>query len=211
MSDERKIDNFSMRVWLETTENIVGKAGLKSILNYAHLQKYILTLPPDNDEIEIPAEDFRNFIHSMIELFGDKGARALQLRAGREFVRIGTEKRPGMAKALLVAARLLPETKRMHLALQKWIEGAEQRFPSHLSQPRFELQEDEDFFIFTDRDNVSSSGMTAQKPVCGAFVGVLYALMELVTGHPHEVEEIECRAMGHSADVFRIMKRRREV
>ncbi|MBU7009779.1 MAG: hypothetical protein HXS46_03755 [Theionarchaea archaeon] len=39
---------------------------------------------------------------------------------------------------------------------------------------------------------------------------MLQALMEWVTGHTHEVEEIECRAMGYSADVFRIAKDRKE-
>ncbi|MGD2248813.1 MAG: 4-vinyl reductase [Candidatus Methanofastidiosia archaeon] len=210
MSEGRKIDNFSMKVWMETLENIIGKSGLESILNFAHLHTYIDNPVPDNDELEIPAEDFRALIHSMTELFGAKGARVLQIQVGREFVRIGVEKRPGMAKALRVAARLLPENKRMRLALQKWIEGVEQRFPSQLDIPRFELEEDEDYFIFTDRDNVSSGGMTSEHPVYGAFVGVLQALMEWVTGHPHEVEEIKCRAMGDTADVFRISKLRKE-
>lgn len=210
MSEERKIDNFSMRVWMETIESITGSGGLNSILNYAHLQKYIDNLPPDNDELEVLAEDFRKLIRSLVDLFGDKGARALQLRAGREFVRISIEKRPGLAKILLAGARLLPETKRMRLALEKWMEGAEQRFPSQLNEPRFELKEDEDYFVFTDRDNVSSGGITSRQPVCGAFVGVLQALMEQITGHLHEVEEIECRATGHPTDVFRIPKAKKE-
>jgi hypothetical protein len=33
MPDERKTDNFSMKVFLETIENIVGVNGLKSVLN----------------------------------------------------------------------------------------------------------------------------------------------------------------------------------
>ncbi|KYK38381.1 MAG: hypothetical protein AYK18_17420 [Theionarchaea archaeon DG-70] len=56
MPEQRKIDNFSMKVWLETTENTVGSGGLKSVLNYAHLQKYIDDIPPDNDHqvVELP-------------------------------------------------------------------------------------------------------------------------------------------------------------
>jgi predicted hydrocarbon binding protein len=206
MANQRNIDNFSLRVWLETINNIVGPGGLKSVLNYAQLQKYIDNMPPDNDQLEIPAHDFRQLLLSLIDLFGDKGARALQLRIGREFVRIGVEKRSSLARALRVGVRLLPETRRMKLALDKWIEGAEQRFPSQLEESRFEIREEEDYLIFIDRDNVSSSGITSDTPVCGAFVGVLQALMEWVTGHPHDVEEIECRAMGYPADVFQISK-----
>jgi predicted hydrocarbon binding protein len=31
-------------------------------------------------------------------------------------------------------------------------------------------------------------------------------MVEWITGHPHKVEEIECRAMGHPADVFKVAK-----
>jgi hypothetical protein len=104
MSEERKIDNYSMRTWLKTIENIVGHGGLKSILNYARLQKYIDSFPPDSDELEIPVEDYTAFIRSLIELFGNKGARSLQIMAGKEAVRVAIQGRFGIAKAFKLQA-----------------------------------------------------------------------------------------------------------
>ncbi|KYK36367.1 MAG: hypothetical protein AYK19_01085 [Theionarchaea archaeon DG-70-1] len=206
MSEVRKIDNFSMRVWLETIENIVGSGGLKSILNYARLQKYIEVLPPDNDELEIPIEDYTTLARSLNELFGSKGARGLQIRAGKEFVRIGLERRSGIAKTLQIASRLVPETRRMHLVLAKWKEESEKRFPSLLYKPRIELKEEDSCFLLIDKDHPESDGILSQTPVCGIYKGILQAMMEWITGHHHKVEEIECRAMGYPVDVFRISK-----
>jgi predicted hydrocarbon binding protein len=210
MSEKRKIDNFSMRIWLETIGNVVGTGGLNSVLNYAHLQKYIDNPPPDNDELEIPVEDYTNFTRSLLELFGSKGAHSLQLRAGREFVQVGVKKRPGIVKALQLGSRLIPETKRMHLVLEKWTEESEKRFPSLLYKPRIELKEEETYFLLTDRDHPESDGITSARPVCGIYVGILQAMIEWITGHTHPVEEIECRALGGMFDVFRISKQRSE-
>ncbi|MGC1120856.1 MAG: 4-vinyl reductase [Candidatus Methanofastidiosia archaeon] len=210
MSKRRKIDNFSMRIWLETIGNVVGTGGLNSVLNYAHLQKYIDNPPPDNDELEIPVEDYTNFTRSLLEVFGSKGTRSLQLRAGREFVQIGVKKRPRVVKALQLGSRLIPETKRIHLVLEKWIEESEKRFPSLLYKPRIELKEEETYFFLTDKDHPESDGITSARPVCGIYAGILQAMIEWITGHTHPVEEIECRALGGMFDVFRISKQRSE-
>jgi predicted hydrocarbon binding protein len=201
-----KTDNMVMRANLETIQGITGSNGLKSILNYAGLQRYIDNFPPDNDEREIPVEDMRVLDRSLLELFGGKGARALQLRVGREFARIAIGKRPGIEKAVKLATRLLPEHKEMRLVLERWGEEIEKREPSEVCKPRVELREEEDYFIYIDKDQYASEGIVSREPVCNGYVGIIEYLMEWITGHKHEVEEIECRATGDPADVFRIAK-----
>ena len=208
MPEELNIDNLTMRIWLQTLESLVGEGGLHSILNYAHLTKYNHNLPPQNDELEIPADDIRKLVLCLTELFGQKGARVLQLRAGREFIHIGVEETGPVAKALLAAARILPETKRMRLALEKLEEESDKRLPS--KDKRIELREEGDCFIYIDRCCLESKGVVSVQPVCNVTAGLLSALMEWITRHPHEVTEIECRALGHPADVFRIEKSRKE-
>lgn len=209
MLEGKKTDNFVMRIYLDTIQSIVGSNGLKSILNYAHLEEYIDNFPPYNDELEIPVEELQTLFRSLYELFGSKGVRGLQLRVGRENARIGIEGRSRIAKALKVAARMLPETKKMRLLLEKIVEQSIQRFPSQLDVPLLELQEEEDCFLIIHRDRLESEEIAAQMPVCNVFVGNLQYAIQWMTGHEHEVEEVECRAMGHPADVFRIAKARK--
>lgn len=207
MPEERKTDNITMRLWLETLQSILGENGLKSILNFGHIPQYIDSFPPDNDELEVPLEDLHKLYLSLLELFGQKGTRSLQLRIGREFIRIGVGKRPTLAKTLKLSARLLPETKRMRLALEKFAEEFERRQPSLEYTPRMEVKEEEDCILLIDRDSFESNGIQSETPMCATCVGRLQYLMEWITGHPHDVEEAECRAMGGSADVFRISKK----
>ena len=207
---DRKTDNLTMRIWLELIENITGSNGLKSILNYAHLEKYIDEYPPDNDEIEIPVEDVKTLYMSLLELFGQKGARGLQLRVGREFVHVGQRKRPEISKDLGAALQSAPETERMKVILKVYIDQHEQRWTSKSGAPRFELQEEGDCFLMVDRDNPMSENLKSQAPVCSTTVGMLQEMLKGLKGNPPDVEEIECRAMGHPADVFRVSKVRKE-
>ena len=204
--DDRKTDNLTMRIWLELIENITGTNGLKSILNYAHLEKYIDKYPPENDGIEIPVEDVRILYMSLMELFGQKGARGLQLRAGKEFVRFGQRKRPDILKKLGAALQSAPETERVKIILKLYIDQHEQRWTSKSGAPRFELQEEGDYFLMIDKDNPMSENLISQAPVCSTTVGMLQEMLGGLGGNPPDVEEIECRAMGHPADVFRVSK-----
>ncbi|MBU7016249.1 MAG: hypothetical protein HXS44_01975 [Theionarchaea archaeon] len=208
-----KTDNFSMRIYLETIQYIVGSNGLKSILNYAHLEKYIDSFPPDNDMVEVPLEDLRIMCHSLLEILGPGGARSLQLLIGRENVRRGLLKRPQIAKAIRLACHFVPETKKMRVALEKLIETSKQRYTSEVYEPheRIELLEEKDCFIIIERESWESEDVFSQNPVCDIYVGTIEALIEWVTGHLHEVKEVECRAVGHPCDVFRIAKARSDL
>ena len=206
MLEQRKIENFVMEIYLNTLESIVGSNGLKSILNYAHLEKYIDSIPPNDKRKEIPLRDLQAIFSSLYELFGQRGVRGLQLRVGRENARIGIEGRSSIAKPLMVATRLIPETRRMRLLLEKVVEQSNQVYTSQLGEVPVELQETEDYFLIIHKDRFESEGITSDVPVCNVFVGNLQHTLEWITGYSHKVEEIECRALGHPADVFRIEK-----
>lgn len=207
---ERKTDNHVMLVWLETVQSIVGPNGLKSVLNYAHLQQYIDNFPPNNDDLEIPLKDLQTLYSSLFELFGSKGTRSLQIRVGREAARISIEERPQIAKPVKLAAHLLSESRKMRLTLEKFIEQIEQRFGYSSDLSPIKLREDEDYFYIIDKKWFESEGRSSQTPVCGFLTGMFQHLIQWITGHEHEVEEVECRAMGDPADVFRIEKAQKE-
>lgn len=209
MAEDRMIDNFTMRTWLEVMENILGENGLKSILNYAKLQEYIDEYPPDNHQCEIPLRDARTLFLALREMFGEKGARSLQIRVGREAVRIGREKySAAITKAMKVGTRLIPEGKRIQLILNKFLEDRNERYPSQFETPA-KIKEEKESIVIVDHDWLESEQLTSDTPVCGVNVGMIQALLEWITGNKYEVEEVECRAMGDSADVFKISKKRR--
>ncbi len=210
MADGKKIDNLIMRVFLETTESIVGLNGLKSILNYGGLSEYIGNYPPDDDVRAIPLEHLKSLYTSLHEMFGDNGAHTLMLQVGRENVRRGLEKRPAIAKTMRVAGHVLPENMKMRLGLENLLKymGSEDLTSDGL--PHAEIREEDGCFYLIQRESVESDGISSKVPVCGVSRGIIEALMEWITGHAHKVEEVECRAMGHHEDVFRISKSKKE-
>ncbi|MBU7014865.1 MAG: hypothetical protein HXS52_02210 [Theionarchaea archaeon] len=206
MCEQIKIANGVMKASLEGIQDIVGENGLKSILNYGHLEKYTSTLPPQNDELEIPLEDLQGLYSSLRELFGDKGADGIRLRVGKENARRALENRPFMAKSIKMATRLIPENKKIGLALQKFSEDFQKNVPSRSGAVKVELREEDDCFLLINGANFESEDVSSNTPVCKITLGILQYVVEWISGNPHEVKEIECRAAGGSADVFRISK-----
>lgn len=69
-----------------------------------------------------------------------------------------------------------------------------------------ELREGEDCFFLIEKNWVESEGKSSEMPVCVLTVGIIQQVLEWITGREYAVEEIECRAMGYPADVFKISK-----
>lgn len=201
-----KIDNYIFRKWLETLQDIVGKNGLKSILNYAHLEQYIDNFPPDNDELVIPVTHIQELYKAIIDLFGQKGSFGLQFNVGRKVMENLIGGLPAVTIPLKAATKLISKSRKMRLALEKFMDQSLERAPTTMGKDRYELIEEDEYFIFVDRDYEGSQGITADQPICGYLLGMLHFSIEWITGHPHKIEEIECRAMGDPADKFKIWK-----
>lgn len=115
-----------------------------------------------------------------------------------------------MIKAIQVAARIIPETRKIRLVLERLIEYGKNAYFSHLDAAPVEVQEEDDCFLLVYKSHFESDMVTSFAPVCFVRVGAIQTLVEWITGHPHEVEEIQCRAMGDPADVFKISKSRKK-
>ena len=190
-----------MRMWLDTIRTVMGPYELKSVLEYAHLEKYMHNYPPETYEMAIPFNDLRTLFLSLYELFGGRDLYILQLRIGRERARLGIEKYLQTARTLQTNACLFPEWKRIYMGLEKLKEETEK-----LYNTKMELREKDGSFFLVHTGYFESEGVVSPVPVCGTFVGMLQYTVEWITGHPHAVEEVECRAVGDAADVFKIAK-----
>ncbi|MBU6996537.1 MAG: hypothetical protein HXS42_02705 [Theionarchaea archaeon] len=96
----------------------------------------------------------------------------------------------------------------MRVMLEKIIEQNDRMYTVTSGMPALTIEENEGSFLFIHRDRVESEGVHSEKPVCNIYVGMIEYSIEWITGHHHDVKEIECRAMGHPADVFRISKQK---
>ena len=201
MVEGKKVANLSMKLWLEAIQAVIGIKELESVLSYAHLEKYINNFPPDDHEMQTPLEDLRTLLLSLYEVEGGRHTHDLQLHVGRERARMSVRAQPELAGIIHTAICSVPEHKRMRMALEKIKEETERMYKTHI-----ELREEESCILCINRSNFESEEVISTIPVCGAFVGILQYVIEQVTENPYQVEEVECRALGHPADVFKITR-----
>jgi predicted hydrocarbon binding protein len=93
---KEKLPNQFFNLAFVTVEEILGKNGLNSILNYAKIPHYVGNYPPNTIDLEHPSSDFTRFVSGMVEVIGEKGARSIMLRAGLRAFEIMIKEMPGL-------------------------------------------------------------------------------------------------------------------
>jgi hypothetical protein len=79
---KEKVPNQLLCLAFVTAQEILGKNGLNSILNYTKLLDYIDNYPPNTLDQQHPLSDFTRFVSGMVEVLGEKGARSVMLQSG---------------------------------------------------------------------------------------------------------------------------------
>ena len=99
--EDRQITNKSFRVVILGIEDVTGENGLKSLLNFSGLSRFINTPPPDNLEIQdIKISDTTKLAMVIEEVFGKDGAKATLFRAGRMISKWSMSEYPDVFKAV---------------------------------------------------------------------------------------------------------------
>jgi predicted hydrocarbon binding protein len=187
-----------MYVTLLTVEDIIGENGLNSILNYSGLTKYRNNFPPNDEKLEVLGSDFAAIVKSIIDVFGEKGARPLLYKAGRRGFQLVMEKNPAMIGFMGLGLKLLSKRKRLEKVMEIGAEstnkvfGENQRF--YVGQEGFVLE------LF---DCYWCKGLKSEGPICFGDVGLNAEVAKWATGEEHDVKEVLCRAKGD--DVCKIV------
>lgn len=204
----RMTDNLVMRLTLDTIQKELGTQTLNNVLRQAALAEYIDNFPPDNDDLIIPLEHLHRVQLALFELLGYRSSKGLMLLIGKEISRHGIESRSTLTHALKISVKLLPESKKIGMLLNFLVKQAEERYTINI-HPAAEVQEKGDYFLFIHKQWHTSEGISADQPVCYDLVGMISYLVEWITGSKHDIQEIECRASGHAADIIKIAKTRK--
>jgi len=79
-----KIPNSLKYVTFVSVEEMLGKNGLHAILNLGGLRKYRENYPANNENLEIPFDDFNKIIAAFIDIFGEHGAKSILYNSGHK-------------------------------------------------------------------------------------------------------------------------------
>jgi hypothetical protein len=194
--------NIAARIYLEAMEEIMGKNGLNAILNLAGLSNLIDNYPPANLEKQFDFADFSALNGALEEMYGPRGGRGLQLRAGRAVFAKGLQGLGALSGVSDLAFRVLPLAAKLKAGIP-----AMAKVFTQVSDQASTVEDRDEYYIYRMQPCPVCWGRTADRPICFAGKGLLEeGLHWLSGGRKFRVEEIECVAMGGEACTYAIYK-----
>jgi len=190
-------------IMLVALEDVLGKNGLKAVLNLAHLSELSDNFPPDNLNKEFDFSDVSAINQALEEIYGPRGGRGLALRAGRATFADSLKNFGALAGASDLAFKILPLGTKMRIGVP-----AMARIFTQVSDQHSTSQEKDGVFIYTiHRCPVCWGRHGLDKPVCFIAVGLLQEGMKWLSGGKEfRVNESKCVSMGDEVCEFIIEK-----
>jgi predicted hydrocarbon binding protein len=202
--EDRLIENKAFRVILLGIEEIVGENGLKSVLNYSGLTKYIDSIPPNDTEKGGPRiSEVTKLDLAVEEVFGRQGARAILFQVGRMIARWGLDANPDVAQAAQSAFSTMSEHDRAKTILTY----AANTVSTQLNTETW-VEEDGHDFLYKDKAATYCFDRKSDAPVCHPVDGFLAGLVAWAVGNNEwRAKETTCMAMGEPLCTYRISRK----
>ncbi len=194
--------NMIARIYIGAMEEIMGKNGLKAILNLAGLSHLIDNYPPANLDKEFDFADYSALNGALEEMYGPRGGRGLQLRAGRASFAQGVRMMGPMVGMGDLAFKVLPLKAKLKVGIP-----AMAKVFTQFSDQRSTVEDEDEYYAYAMNPCPVCWGRTADRPICFAGKGLLEEGLHWVSGGlKFRVEEIECVAMGGESCKYAIYK-----
>jgi predicted hydrocarbon binding protein len=200
--EPRYYPNLIGRLYLMSLEDVMGRNGVNALLNLAATRHLVNNYPANNLKREFPFSDLSAISKSTETMYGGRGARGMELRAGRYAFNLGLKEFGPLLGMADLALKLMPMTMKMKIVLN----ATAQTFDRFSDQPTH-VEERKGQFIYVIEKCPVCWGRQSEKPCCHLAQGILEEALTWVTGgHTFHMEEIECRGTGGQACIFAINK-----
>lgn len=202
------ITDAHMRWALEAVEEVAGEKGLTVILRQAGLESFVGSHPPN--ELVFSGKTFGEYAslnRAILDFYG-RAAGSFARRIGRLSARYMIEQQDRLLGLQTLALRAMRTELRVKLALM----SSAQLFVNLYKklgeiQVTHVVEDQDDHFIYKLKECPCCAGLSADRPICAMWLGVLYEGGVYVTdGKVFEYQEIACRAMGDEFCTFRVGK-----
>jgi predicted hydrocarbon binding protein len=191
--EDRLIENKAFRVNLLALEEVAGENGLKSVLNFSGLAKYIGNFPPnDATKNGTHISDVTKLAVAIEEIYGKQGARAILFHVGTMNAKWGLEENPDVAEGARSAMASMSEHDRAKTILTFAADAVAKQFDTETW-----VEEDGDDILVKDRSASYCFDRTSDTPVCHPINGFWAGLVDWAVGNKEwKARETECMAMG---------------
>lgn len=190
------------RLTFLSLEEVMGENGVKALLRLADLTEYIENGYPPNDlKKEFPFEAIAATSVALGTMYGPRGARGLELRAGRVAFTLGLKEFGPLLGMADLALKLMPITMKLKIVLNATAQTFD-RFSDQSSH----VEEEKTRFVYHITRDPSSL-----RPDPGLNFFIARGILEEATawvsgGRRFAVEQISCIALGDKTTSFTIDK-----
>jgi hypothetical protein len=189
------------RLCFLSLEEVMGRNGVKALLRLANLPQFMEEYPPNDLKKEFPFEAIAATEDALNTMYGPRGARGLELRAGRVAFTLGLKEFGPLLGMADLALKLMPVTMKLKIVLNATAQTFD-RFSDQSSH----VEEERNKFIYHITRDPSS---LREDPGLNFFIarGILEEATAWVSGgRRFSVEQVSSIALGAPSTAFDIMK-----
>jgi hypothetical protein len=189
-------------LYLTALEEVMGKNGINAILRLANLEQFIDNYPRDTMEKQFDFIYIASLHEALETMYGARGGRGLEQRAGRALFSGGLRNFGALAGAGDLAFKVLPLSTKLRVgipAIAKVFNAVTDQISSS--------QEHEDHYIYTlDRCSMCW-GRRSDRPMCHTAVGIIQEALKWVSGgREFKIEMKACIGCGAPRGELKIYK-----
>jgi len=193
---------------LEAVEEVAGEKGMAVILRQAGLEHMIGNYPPN--QLVFAGCTFRQYAalnRAILDFYG-RAAGSFARRIGRLSTKNMIEQQDDVLGLQKLALKAMGTELRIKLSLMSSARLFINLYKSAGNINITHIVADHgDHFTYALRECPCCAGMTADRPLCAMWLGVLYEGGIYVTGgQVFEYQEVTCRAMGDEFCTFKVGK-----
>ncbi|WP_322494093.1 4-vinyl reductase [Chloroflexus sp.] len=191
------------RLCFLSLEEVMGQNGVKALLRLADLQQYIDAYPPNDLKREFPFEAISKYSVALGTMYGPRGTRGLELRAGRVAFSLGLKEFGPLLGMADLALKLMPITMKLKIVLNATAQTFD-RFSDQSSH----VEEERRRFVY----HITRCSNCITRPEPGPVFYIARGILEEATawvsgGRRFSVEQISCMGQGNcSSCAFAIGK-----
>ncbi len=190
------------RLCFMSLEEVMGQNGVKALLRLAELDQYLDAYPPNDLKREFPFEAISQYSVALSTMYGPRGARGLELRAGRVAFSLGLKEFGPLLGMADLALKLMPITMKLKIVLNATAQTFD-RFSDQSSH----VEEERGKFVYHITRCSNCITRSDPGPVFYIARGIIEEATSWVSGGRHfAVEQCSCMAQGAPSCSFNISK-----
>jgi hypothetical protein len=190
------------RLYLNALEEVLGRNGINAILHLADMDEFISHYPSDNLEKGFDFVYIASLHEALESIYGARGGRGLELRAGRALFSGGLRNFGALSGAGDMAFKVLPLSTKLKIGVP-----AIAKVFTTVTDQISNVSDQNDHYNYTLERCSMCWNRKSDKPVCHTAVGIIQeALKWLSGGHEFKIEMKSCMACGDKMGELKIYK-----